>query len=108
MWPDVDQSGRHQNGEHGRAAHLHVLGDEQDPVPLDPVGHHAADQREEEDGNAAEKLVERQQEGGMAQAIDEPALRHDLHPGADAGRAGAEPHQTEITIMKCFEYPAKG
>src|SRR5271165_1782571 len=44
----------------------------------------------------------------MAQAIDKPALRHNLHPGANAGGAGTEPHQTEITIVKCFEYPAKG
>ena len=43
----------------------------------------------------------------MAQPIDQPALRHDLHPGADTGRAGANPHQTEIAILKCFKYPAK-
>lgn len=43
----------------------------------------------------------------MAQPIDQPALRHDLHPGANAGHAGTKPHQTEISILKCFEYPAK-
>jgi hypothetical protein len=60
------------------------------------------------DGNAAEKLIERQQKRGVAEPIDEPALRNDLHPGANAGGAGANPHQAEITIMKCLEYPAKG
>jgi hypothetical protein len=86
---------------------LHVLGAEENLAPLGAVGDHAANQGEQEDGNAAEKLVEGEQERGMAEAIDQPALGHDLHPGADAGHAGAEPHQAEIAIMKCFEDPAK-
>ena len=93
--------------EQRRARHLHVLGNQENLPSLGAVGHHAADQREEEDGNAAEELIQRKQEGRMAQTIDEPALRHDLHPGADAGRAGTDPHQAEIPIMKCFKYPAK-
>ena len=44
----------------------------------------------------------------MAESINEPALRHDLHPGSDAGHTGTEPHQAEITILECFEDPAKG
>ena len=43
----------------------------------------------------------------MAQAIDEPALGDDLHPGADTGGAGADPHQAEIAILKCFENSAQ-
>ena len=42
----------------------------------------------------------------MAEAIDKPALGDDLHPGADAGGAGADPHQAKIAILKCFENPA--
>jgi hypothetical protein len=104
----VDQSGRHQHGEQGRARHLHALGEEENPASLNPVGHDAADQREQEDGNAAEKLIQREQGGRMAQPIDQPALRHNLHPGADAGHAGTQPHETEIPVLKCFEYPAQG
>jgi hypothetical protein len=33
-------------------------------------------------------------------------LRDDLHPGADAGGAGANPHQAEIAILKRFKDPA--
>jgi hypothetical protein len=43
----------------------------------------------------------------MAQAVDEPALRHDLHPGADTRSTGAKPHQAEVAILKCFENSAK-
>jgi hypothetical protein len=39
----------------------------------------------------------------MAEPVDQPALRHDLHPRADAGRAGAKPHQAEIAISKCLK-----
>src|SRR5208283_4276781 len=42
----------------------------------------------------------------MAESVDEPALRHNLHPGADAGSAGANPHQAKIAILKCFKNPA--
>ena len=43
----------------------------------------------------------------MAQAVDEPALGDDLHPGADTGGAGADPHQAEIAVLKCFENSAQ-
>jgi hypothetical protein len=33
-------------------------------------------------------------------------LRHDLHPGADAGSASANPHQAKIAVAKSFEDPA--
>ena len=104
--PDVDQTSRHQNGEQPGAGHLHVLGAEQNLPALHAVGDHAADQGEQKDGKAAEKLIQRQQERRVAQPVDQPALRHDLHPGADAGRAGAKPHQAEIAILKCFKDPA--
>ncbi len=100
------QTGRHQNGEQPGASHLHILGAEENFPALDAIGHHAADQREQKDGNAAEKLIQRQQERGVAEPVDQPALRHDLHPGADAGGAGAKPHQAEIAILKCFKDPA--
>ena len=57
-------------------------------------------------GQAAEKGVQPEQEGGIGELEDEPALREDLHPGADTGGTGAYPHQAEIAILKCFEDPA--
>jgi hypothetical protein len=63
--------------------------------------------KEQEDGNAAEKLVGREQAGGVAQAVNQPTLGYDLHPGADAGGAGAEPHQAEIAILESLEDATK-
>src|SRR6185437_1188511 len=77
-------------------------------MALDPVGHDSADERKKKNGNAAEKLIERQQECRVAQAINEPALCNDLHPGPDAGDARPNPHQAEIAIVKGFEDPADG
>src|ERR1700733_13193123 len=65
------------------------------------------DQREQENWNACKKLIEREQERRMAQAVDEPALRDDLHPGADGGGAGADPHKAKIAILKSFEDSAQ-
>ena len=44
----------------------------------------------------------------MAQPVNQPALGDDLHPGADTGGAGADPHETEVAIGKRLEGPAKG
>ena len=44
--------------------------------------------------------------GELVSSQDQPALRRDLHPRADAGRAGAHPHQAEVAVLKCFEDPA--
>ena len=43
----------------------------------------------------------------MTEAVDQPALGHDLHPGADAGSAGADPHQAEVAILEGFENSAQ-
>ena len=44
----------------------------------------------------------------MAQPIDEPALRNDLHPRPNAGRARSDPHEAEVGIVKCLEDSPKG
>jgi hypothetical protein len=56
-------------------------------------------------GMPPRNLIQRQQERGVAEPVDQPALGYDLHPGADAGGAGANPHQAEIAILKCFKDP---
>ena len=72
-----------------------------------PVGQHAAKQGEQKDGDAGKERVQPQQEGGVAELVDQPALRHDLHPRADARSARPEPHEPEVAILKRFEDPAK-
>ena len=43
----------------------------------------------------------------MAQAINQPSLRDDLHPRADARHAGTDPHKTEIAVVKGLEDSAE-
>src|SRR5580658_6059073 len=43
----------------------------------------------------------------MAQPVDQPALRHNLHPCSNARSASANPHQAKVAILKCFEYSAQ-
>ncbi len=90
--------------EYAGREHLDILRAEQHAAALHAVRHHAAEQGEEEDRDAAEKLVEPQQEFGMVgKAPDQPTLRDNLHPRADGGGAGTDPHQTEIAVMEGLE-----
>ena len=105
--PHLYRVSEHQHSEDGRIHHLHILRAEQHIAAVEAVRQRAADQREQKDGDVAEKCVEPQQECVMmAEVIDQPRLRHDLHPASDAGRAGANPHQAEIAVLECFEDPA--
>src|ERR1700686_2040788 len=97
---------RYENGEHSGSRHLHILGAEQNLPALDAICHYAADQRKKKDWNSTEKLIERQQKCRVAEPVDQPALRLNLHPRADAGSAGPNPHQAKIAILKCFKNPA--
>ena len=42
----------------------------------------------------------------MTQAVNEPALRDDLHPCPDAGECRRNPHQAKVAILKSFKDPA--
>jgi hypothetical protein len=103
--PDLNVVGGDQNGEDGGRGHLQILRTEKDSTALEAVGDDSADEGEEEDRDSAEELVESEKECRMAEPVDEPALRHDLHPGANAGSASTDPHEAKIAIFKCFEDP---
>jgi hypothetical protein len=105
--PDPDEAGRDQQGADKGAAHLDELRAEQEAAAVHAIGNHSADEREEEDREAAEDLVESEQEFGVGEGIDQPALRDDLHERPDTGRAGADPHEAEVAILKRFEDPAE-
>ena len=87
--------------------HLHVLRPEQHAAAVDAVGDDAADQREQYDGDLAQETVEAQQKRRAGDGKHQPALRHDLHPGADRRSAGAEPQQAELAVMESLEDPAQ-
>src|ERR1035437_7035940 len=98
---EADERGQKKGG-----AHLPALREQQHLAALDAVGHYAADQGEQKDRDAAEEGIQAEQKGRVGELEDEPALRGDLHPGTDAGRAGAHPHQAEVAILKSLEDPA--
>jgi hypothetical protein len=43
----------------------------------------------------------------VAQLVNQPGLRDDLHPRADGGHAGADPHEAEVAVLKRLENPSK-
>ena len=60
----------------------------------------AADQREEQDRQLAEEVVEPEVERRVGEVEDQPALRDLLHPGADRRGEGAEPQHAEIAVSE--------
>ena len=65
-----------------------------------PVGDHPADEREQQDRQLAEKVVQPKEKRGFGQVENEPALRHLLHPRADRRGEGAEPQNAKIPVSK--------
>ena len=58
----------------------------------------AADEREQQDRQLPEEIVEPKEERGLGEVEDEPALRDLLHPRADGRRERAEPEHAEIPV----------
>ncbi len=56
--PDPDEVEIHEHREHERGAHLDDLRRDEKPAAIVAVGHDAADQREEQDGQLAEKRIQ--------------------------------------------------
>ena len=101
--PHLDVAHRVDDGEGEGTGHLNVLRTEQQVAAFDAVGHGAADQREQENRNLAQKRIEPQKEARFRKVEYQPRLSHDLHERSHAGRAGAEEHHTEIAILKGLE-----
>ena len=105
--PDLDDLEIHEEGERARGRHLDVLRPNQCAPSIVSVGQHAADQGEEDDWQLLQEHVEPEEERGIGQRQHEPVLRDDLHPRADARRAGAEPLDAEVAVGKRGEHTAQ-
>jgi hypothetical protein len=92
-----------QDSKYGGGRHLDVLRGEQDTPSFHAVGDYAADKRKQKNRDATQKLVQRKQKRRMTEPIHKPALRDNLHPRSDARSTRANPHEAEVTVLKCFE-----
>ena len=80
---------------------------EQQVAAIVAVGDDAADQRQQQDRQLAEEVVEAEVERRFGELEDEPALRDLLHPGADRRGEGAEPQDAEIPVGERGERAAE-
>ena len=98
--PDAHDVPVDERGQRERGGHLNALRREQQPPPVVAIGDDAADQREQQDGQLAEKRIEAQEERrrGAGDREHQPALRDLLHPGADGRGEGPEPHHAEVAV----------
>ena len=63
--------------------------------------------RKRRDGNGAEKTDEAEDEGRVAQFVNEPTLRDALHPGADQRDKLAEEEEPVIAMAQGAEAGAR-
>ena len=68
--------------------------------PIVAIGDDPADQREEQDRQLPEEIVEPEEERRLGQIEDQPGLRDLLHPVADRRGEGAEPQDAEVAVVK--------
>jgi hypothetical protein len=103
--PHLDDVEEHQHGQHAGRRHLQVLRRHEGAPPVVAIGEDAADQREQDDRQLLQERVEAQEERRIRQRDDQPVLRHDLHPRADA-RGAAPNHCTrKVAIGERGEHP---
>ena len=94
-WPKKTSAASDEGG-----GHLDVLRAEQQPAAIVAIGDDAADEREQQDRQLPEEIVEPEEERRLGEVEDEPALRDLLHPRADRRGEGAEPEDAEIAVSE--------
>jgi hypothetical protein len=105
--PDLHHVHEHQQGQYSRGAHLHDLRRDERAPAIVAVGEDAADERKQDDRQLLQERIEPEEERRVRQRNDEPVLRDDLHPRADARGAGANPLDTEIAVGEGGQHPAQ-
>ena len=81
--PDAHVAEEHQRRQNERGGHLDVLRAEQQTTAIVAIGDDAADQREQQDRQLAEEIIEPEEERRLGEIENQPALRDLLHPRAD-------------------------
>src|SRR5262249_10200851 len=98
--PDPDVTEEDQSRQDERRGHLDVLRSKQESSAIVAICDYAADQREQQDRQLTEKIVEPKEKRRLGEIEDQPALRDLLHPGADGRGKGAEPQDAEVAITE--------
>jgi len=73
---------------------------EQQTTAVVPIGNHAAGEREQQDRQLTEKIVEPEEERRLGEVEHQPALRDLLHPRPDRRRERAEPEDPEVAVRE--------
>ena len=98
--PDLYDSGEREEGQEKSLNHGQGLGRDQQVVTVQPVRVDAGDGREDKRRDLAREADQPQQEGRIRQAVDKPAHRDLLHPGADEGNRLAAEEKAEVPVLQ--------
>ena len=88
---------------HARVIEVRLRGDHH-VAAADAVGSHASERRENENRNLSGESDDPEKERRSGHAVDEPGLRHVLHPRADQGDELSAEEKLEIAMPQRAEH----
>ena len=83
--PDLNSMGQRQRRQNEGQQHRRHLRGDHDVAAVDAIGGDPAQRRKQKHGNLAGESHRPQQQSRTGQPVDQPRLRHALHPRADQG-----------------------
>ena len=99
MWPSS------VSAERTNASNMAVgLGGDDNVIAAAPVRHHAANRGQQENRDLPGKTHQPEQQRRARQPVNQPGLRHGLHPGADQGNNLAAEKQPVIPVAEGAEH----
>ena len=96
----LDRAGERQGRQREGQQHGGGLRGDHHAVAAVAVGHDAARRRQQEDRDLAGEADRAQQHRGAGEPVDQPGLRHVLHPRADQRDELAAEEELEVAVLK--------
>jgi CRISPR/Cas system endoribonuclease Cas6 (RAMP superfamily) len=98
--PDAHPAGEREGRQRESQQHGGRLGGDDQAVAAVAVGHDASRGRQQEHRNLGSKPGRAQQHRRSREPVNQPRLRHILHPGADEGDELAGKEEPEIAVLE--------
>ena len=100
---DLDSVAERKPGQDCGQKHGCGLSGDNQLMPVDPVSGGASERRKQENRNLAGEPDRAQLKRGFRNAIDEPRLRHTLHPSAGQGDDLTAKEELEVAVAEGAE-----
>ncbi len=101
--PEDDEFKKNREPINKRLRHRQGLSDNEKPSSIHPIRNNASNRAEKQPRDRIEEADQAQEERGMGQVPDKPALGDVLHEVPCVGKDGAQKQQAEIAVPEGAE-----